>query len=274
ESFTVTVAQPERLAGQAKAIDDAKLMGAIDALSAAVAGMREGDDPRLTLEVALLKVATPSLDSSREALLRRIESLESRLPGGADGEAGSAGSSSPMAGSTPAGTQAKASAPALPAENASPAAPPEDTSVTEEPEPEATVATASIDIERVVQVWPAVVDHLRDSGSAMLSTLFDEAKPLGIDEERSVLRIGFPESAKFQKKKAESSANVERMADAIGSIAGQRLRPVYELLESPGEDADKEKATEMSEDELVDMVKDNFDATEVVSDDARESEAG
>ena len=82
ESFTVTVAQPERLAGQAKAVDDAKLVGAIDALSAAVAAMREGDDPRLTLEVALLKVATPSLDSSREALLRRIESLESRLTGG------------------------------------------------------------------------------------------------------------------------------------------------------------------------------------------------
>ena len=83
DSFTVTVAQPERLAGQAEAIDDAKLVGAIDALSAAVAAMREGDDPRLTLEVALLKVATPSLDSSREALLRRIESLESR--GGAAG---------------------------------------------------------------------------------------------------------------------------------------------------------------------------------------------
>ena len=49
--------------------------------------MREGDDPRLTLEVALLKVATPSLDSSREALLRRIESLESRLAGGAAGNA-------------------------------------------------------------------------------------------------------------------------------------------------------------------------------------------
>src|SRR4051812_29772421 len=82
ESFTVTVAQPERLAEQAQAIDDAKLVGAIDALSAAVAGMREGDDPRLTLEVALLKVTSPSLDSSRDALLRRIESLESRISGG------------------------------------------------------------------------------------------------------------------------------------------------------------------------------------------------
>ena len=68
ESFTVTVAQPERLAEQAQKMDDAKLVGAIDSLSAAVAAMREGDDPRLTLEVALLKVAMPSLDSSREAL--------------------------------------------------------------------------------------------------------------------------------------------------------------------------------------------------------------
>ena len=91
ESFTVTVAQPERLAEQAKKMEDAKLMGAIDSLSAAVAAMREGDDPRLTLEVALLKVATPSLDSSREALLRRIESLESRLTGGGPGESASAG---------------------------------------------------------------------------------------------------------------------------------------------------------------------------------------
>ena len=274
DSFTVTVAQPERLAGQAEAIDDAKLMGAIDALSAAVAAMREGDDPRLTLEVALLKVATPSLDSSREALLRRIESLESRLPGGVGGEAGSAGSSSPMAGSSTAGARDSSPAPALPAENASPAAPPVD-----DPEPEASVATTSVDIERVVELWPAVVDHLRDSGSAMLSTLFDEAKPLGIDEERSVLRIGFPPSAKFNKKKAESKANVERMTEALASIAGHRLRPAYELIDGQGEGAAPEESAEISEDELVDLVKDSFDANEVVPseiipDDARERGTG
>jgi hypothetical protein len=117
------------------------------------------------------------------------------------------------------------------------------------------------------------VDHLRDSGSAMLSSLFDEARPLAIDEERSVLRIGFPASAKFNKKKAESSTNVERMTEALASIAGERLRPVYELIDAPDEDAAPEKATEISEDELVDLVKDSFDASEVVPDDARESEA-
>ncbi len=276
ESFTVTVAQPERLAEQAKKMDDAKLVGAIDSLSSAVAAMREGDDPRLTLEVALLKVATPSLDSSREALLRRIESLESRLTGGGAGEAGSAGSGSSMAGSTAPEPEASAPAPALPAENASPAPPP----VSQEPEepekPEAAVATATIEIERVVELWPAVVDHFRDSGSAMLSTLFDEAKPLEIEEERSMLRIGFPGSAKFNKKKAESSANVDRMTEAITLIVGARLRPTYELIEEEATQAVPEAPADVNEDDLVDMIKDNFDATEVVpdDDDARESEAG
>jgi DNA polymerase III subunit gamma/tau len=277
DSFTVTVAQPERLAGQAEAIDDAKLVGAIDALSAAVAAMREGDDPRLTLEVALLKVTTPSLDASREALLRRIESLEARLtvgePQGSSPEpgAGAADARKAQAADEPAIEQPEVSVSA-------PAPPPSkpDLQETDAPAPEASVATASIDIERVVDLWPAVVDHVRDSGSAMLSTLFDEAKPLGIDEERSVLRIGFPASAKFNKKKAESSANLERMTEAIASICGQRLRPAYESIDDQddGEDAAPARSAEMSEEELVEMVKDSFDASEVVSDDARESGTG
>jgi DNA polymerase-3 subunit gamma/tau len=255
DSFTVTVAQPERLAGQAKAIDDAKLMGAIDALSGAVAGMREGDDPRLTLEVALLKVATPSLDSSREALLRRIESLETRL----NQEAGPA--------VEPPKTVEVSEA------VGTPEPPPAEDETPDGDEPEASVATATVEIERVVELWPAVVDHLRDSGSAMLSTLFDDAKPLAIDEERSVLRIGFPASAKFNKKKAESPANVERMTEALASIAGHRLRPVYELIDGSGEDASDESA-EISEEDLVDLVKDSFDASEVVSDGERERGTG
>ena len=250
ESFTVTIAQPERLAGQAKAIDDAKLVGAIDALSGAVAAMREGDDPRLTLEVALLKVATPSLDSSREALLRRIESLEARLSG-----EGGAAPENPKP-------------PAAPEQAAKPEkpGPPEDEAVPE--------ATTTVEIDQVVELWPAVVDHLRASGSAMLSTLFDEARPLGIDEERSMLRIGFPASAKFNKKKAESSANLERMTEAVGAIVGTRLRPAYELIEDESQAADSESSAEMSEEDLIDLIKDNFDASEVPPDEARESEAG
>jgi DNA polymerase III subunit gamma/tau len=244
ESFTVTVAQPERLAEQAKAIDDARLMGAIDALSGAVAGMREGDDPRLSLEVALLKVTSPSLDSSREALLRRIESLEARVGGD---------------GGPPVENPKHPEAPA-------PEEPPE-------AEPGASAPVATVEIERVVELWPAVVDHLRESGSAMLSTLFDGARPLGVDEERSVLRIGFPASAKFNKKKAEAAANVDRITEAITATAGRRLRPAYELIEEDVPASAGEGNRAIDEEDLLEMIKDNFDATEV-PDDARESEAG
>ncbi|HET9120769.1 MAG TPA: DNA polymerase III subunit gamma/tau [Solirubrobacterales bacterium] len=247
DSFTVTVAQPDRLAAQAEGIDDAKLVGAIDALSGAVAGMREGDDPRLTLEVALLKVTTPSLDSSREALLRRIESLEAQLSGGAAGAAGAARE------------------PAKPAKESTPAE-----QVDSEPESQ----QASADFDQVVELWPAVVDHLRDSGSAMLSTLFDEAKPIAIDEERSVLRIGFPASATFNKKKAESSASVERMGEALTAIVGVHLRPVYEVTDGQNAEAPPEKPEGMSEEEFVDLVKDSFDASEVVPDKTRETGTG
>jgi hypothetical protein len=137
------------------------------------------------------------------------------------------------------------------------------------------VATATVKIERVVEAWPAVVDHLRESGSAMLSTLFDDARPLEIDEERSMLRIGFPPSAKFNKKKAEASANIERMTEAVGAVVGTPLRPAYELVEDDARAEAPEKPAELSEEEKVDLIKDNFDATEVVpDDDARESEAG
>jgi hypothetical protein len=108
----------------------------------------------------------------------------------------------------------------------------------------------------------------------MLSTLFDEAKPLAIDEERGVLQIGFPASATFNKKKAESSANIERMTEALGTIAGERLRPAYELIDDEDGDGASEEQADVSEDELVEMVKDSFDASEVVSDEARESGAG
>ena len=273
DSFTVTVAQPERLAEQAKAVDDAKLMGAIDALSAAVAAMREGDDPRLSLEVALLKVATPSLDASREALLRRIEQLESRVVEGGPGGAPSSGAGDESAVRAPTVSKPATENPE-PSDDAPPA-PSSSEPQPSEPKAEAAAATATvtIEIDRVVELWPAVVGHLRESGAEMLSTLFEGARPLEVLHERAMLRVGFPESAKFNKRKAESAPNVERMTEAIHAVIGERLRPAYELTEEENA-AEDAGSGEMTEDDLIEMLKTNFDAHEVEADEARESEAG
>ena len=270
ESFTVTVAQPDRLAEQAGRIGEAKLMGAIDALSVATANMREGDDPRLSLEVALLKVTRPALDSSQEALLRRIEALESGQGGGAaDPTPGdpSPEESSPNAGTQPEPEQSAAE----PAEE--PKGPVAKATET------ATAVAASIEIERVTELWPAVVDHVRSSGSEMLSSLFDGSRPLAVDTERSVLKVGFPASAKFNKRKAEAQANVERIAESVKAIVGERLRPVYELIEVDEAEvaAAPNGANAMAEEEIIELIKTKFDAQEVADEaepEARESEAG
>ena len=286
ESFTVTVAQPDRLAEQAGRIGEAKLMGAIDALSTATANMREGDDPRLSLEVALLKVTSPALDSSQEALLRRIESLEKLLDRSAADR--SPGESSPNA-----RTGVRSDGPASPAEQGKrsaedPPAPGQRSGGGESPEDQGPVAkaadtasavVASIEIERVTELWPAVVDHVRSSGSEMLSSLFDGSRPLAVDTERSVLKVGFPASAKFNKRKAEAQANVERIAESVKAIVGERLRPVYELIEvDEGEAAAAANgAKPMAEEEIIELIKTKFDAREVADEaepEARESEAG
>src|SRR5262249_56896662 len=98
--------------------------------------------------------------------------------------------------------------------------------------------------------------------------------PVGIDEERCMLRIGFPSSAKFNKKKAEATGNVERMTEAITVIVGSPMRPAYELIDDQGAEAAPEPSPEITEEDMIDLIKDNFDASEVAPDETRESEAG
>ncbi len=60
----------------------ATLVRTIDELAAALTAVREGDDARLAVEVALLKAARPDVDSSAEGLMRRVERLEKSMGGG------------------------------------------------------------------------------------------------------------------------------------------------------------------------------------------------
>jgi DNA polymerase III subunit gamma/tau len=80
-TFVVTATDQERMQTQAQAIGPATLVRTIDELSAALTAVREGDDARMAVEIALLKAARPDLDPSTEGLLRRIERLEQQGTG-------------------------------------------------------------------------------------------------------------------------------------------------------------------------------------------------
>ena len=84
-SFVVTATDTGRMQSQAAAIRPANLLRTIDELADALTAVREGDDARLAVEIALLKAARPDLDPDTAGLLRRIERLEGQADGGLSG---------------------------------------------------------------------------------------------------------------------------------------------------------------------------------------------
>ncbi len=66
----------ERLAAQANQLEEATVLRLVDLLAVAVDDMRQGGDPRLPLELALVKVTRPASDLSRESMAFRLERLE------------------------------------------------------------------------------------------------------------------------------------------------------------------------------------------------------
>src|SRR6476659_9578033 len=70
----------ERLRAQANQLGEATVVRLCDLLAVAVDDMRQGGDPRLPLELALVKVTRPAADLERESIAYRLEQLEQRAP--------------------------------------------------------------------------------------------------------------------------------------------------------------------------------------------------
>jgi DNA polymerase-3 subunit gamma/tau len=76
DSLPVTEETRERLRAQANQLGEATVIRLLDLLAVAVDDMRQGGDPRLPLELALVKVTRPGADLSRESVAFRLEQLE------------------------------------------------------------------------------------------------------------------------------------------------------------------------------------------------------
>jgi DNA polymerase III gamma/tau subunit len=83
ESLPVTEEARQRLREQANQLPAPTVIRLIDLLAVAVDDMRQGGDPRLPLELALVKVTRPGADLSRESLAHRLERLEAGSPAAA-----------------------------------------------------------------------------------------------------------------------------------------------------------------------------------------------
>jgi DNA polymerase-3 subunit gamma/tau len=84
ESLPLTEETRERLRAQANQLPEPTVIRLCDLLAVAIDDLRQGGDPRLPLELALIKVTRPGADLDRESLAFRIEQLERRGPNQAE----------------------------------------------------------------------------------------------------------------------------------------------------------------------------------------------
>jgi DNA polymerase-3 subunit gamma/tau len=244
DSFSVTAEHTDRLAVQAERFSQGEILRAIDFLAAGIAAVKDGSEPRIQLEMALLKATQPQADLSLQALMFRIEQLEARLGGGG----GSAGAAAPS--EQAAAPAAPAPAPARSAAGGGPAAA---VAAKAEAEPDP-VPVGAVELDHLQAIWPAVSEAITEE-NAMLGAALGAAKPMVVEGQR--LTVAFPPDAAFVKKKAE--ANREVVERVLRGLTGHSLGVVYELRE----DAAPAGPTLLGEAELIERLRAEFAAEEV-----------
>ncbi len=267
-----------RLLPQANNLSPREVVYFIERLGDAQREIRDGLDPRLQLELALVKVTQPQLDHSAEALEERLRRLEAHA-GGPDAAAGSAAASAakpprprkqPASAAAPAGQAAVTPAPEAPA--ATPGADVAETPYAAEAAADAAplaagvpaAPAADLTLERVKRAWELILQRVQTSSVSLYAMLRD-ARPSAL--EGGTLTVVLPSD--FALRRAGEPGNAELLAGAIEAALGQPLSPLFTL--PAGDDADPaapaappEQALDFTD--LIKHVKGAFDAEELPDD--------
>jgi DNA polymerase III gamma/tau subunit len=219
DSLPVTEETRERLRAQANQLSEPTVIRLCDLLAVAVDDMRQGGDPRLPLELALIKVTRPGADLERESLAFRLEQLER------------SGSAAPSAESRDA----------------------------EEPAPPPPASAPPVELEQLKDAWQRAVIPAVEQRSIPTASVLREAHPSGLAGD--TLTLEFPATAAFHRNLAEEPKNATLLADALYEVTGRRFAVAFEVGENgEGEPQEQRK---LSEEELVEEIKQTFDAREV-----------
>ena len=239
DSLPVTEETKELLRAQATQLPEPTVLRLIDLLAVAVEDTRQGADPRLPLELALVKVTRPHADLSRESLAHRVELLEAR----------------------PASPTAAAPAPAR--STPKPAPPPvERTEPDVPPSADSTPEAPHVELEQVTEAWDrSILDAVRER-SIPVASLLTEAKPTHLGDD--TLTLEFPAGADFHRRQVAEPQNIGLLRDALYEVTGMKLAVVLETGEGSLDEEPDELP--MGEDKLFEALKEKFDAEEVEAD--------
>ena len=256
ESLPVTEETRGRLLEQAHQLPQATVLRLCDLLGEAIRDMRAGGDPRLPLELALVKVTRPAADLSRDAIAHRLELLERRPAATPTGPA-------PTETKSPPKKKAKAAV-----ESANEPDTVEQADTEQAPEPSASAEvdpvsepeTISVELQRLQEAWQrSIVPAI---ASIPTRSIFQEAHPVTLEGTR--LSIEFPHSAAFHRNMAADDKNAAQLAAAIFELTGARLSFEFKVAEKAASEDKEDAAAELTpEEDLISLLKDTLDAHEV-----------
>jgi DNA polymerase-3 subunit gamma/tau len=230
ESLPVTEETQERLRAQANQLGEATVVRLIDLLAVAVDDMRQGGDPRLPLELALVKVTRPAADLSRESVAYRLEQLETRSGG---------------------------SVPPSHAPVSETGTGPEEPVAVKVPVPVG--APPDVELEQLQEAWARTIVPAVAEKSIPTSSLLGDARPAELDGD--TLTVEFAPTASFKRTQAEDPKNVAMLRDALYEVTGRKL--TIEFVVGEGDDGEDLSLEEPAgEEHFLELMKETFDATE------------
>ncbi len=224
ESLPVTEETRDRLREQANQIGEATVLRLCDLLAVAVEDMRQGGDPRLPLELALVKVTRPAADLSRESTAHRLELLER------------AAHSGHVPGTVP---EPRPEEPG-PAEEA-----------------------PSLELEQLQEAWQRTILPAVEEKSIPTASVLREAHPKGLAGDTLTVEFPRAASFHRQLAEDPKNATLlaEALYEITGRHLDLSFE-VGENGET-GPDAEAEPEEPASEEEIIELMKGTFDAREV-----------
>ncbi|MGY6497220.1 MAG: DNA polymerase III subunit gamma and tau [Microcella sp.] len=221
----------ERMHTQAAHFGPAQLSRAADIVNRALSEMTGATSPRLHLELMTARLLVPAADEPARGALARVEVLERRV--GVDGPAPAApAATQPAAAAAPAprtAAAAPAPVPAAPTPAAAPAsveppAPAPQPEPTPAPEPELSPAAAPVDIERMRQSWPAILDRIQQTKMSSWTVVYTSLPAELNDDVLTIVFTNEADAAAFKQRGNPADTVSEHVRQAILAELGLKVK--------------------------------------------------
>ena len=235
--------QLDILQGQANRTPVADIVRAIEALGLVQRAIRDGADPRLELELALIRLTRPSVDLNVQALADRLDGLEQRLR---TGPALTEGGEQEKRQESPAGT-----------EEVGPTEPPAREKV-------AKAIGPAPNLESLKRVWPVLLARLKARDKPVLQAALSIARPESL--ENGVLTLHFPAGSEFQESQVAAPENLAVLVQELRALTEMDLSLHTEVsaaaeAETGGGVPEETGVRMLKTSELIEHLQREFEAT-------------